>query len=183
MSMDTRIPDHSDSADRVKLEADLVDLYNQMVRVAYASVHNKSDAHDVVQEAWLKMLVSRDSLREANKLVAWAKAITRNVAFNANRFAVRVLPYEQIDAEADGHAGSTRTEAEIMLEISELLGAMDPATRTLMLYKFYYGFKDQEIADALSVPVGTVKARIHRAREKLRAWQDGTDVPKINPLA
>jgi len=93
-----------------------------------------------------------------------------------------VQPYEQIDAEADGNAGSTRTEAEIMLEISELLGAMDPATRTLMLYKFYYGFKDQEIADALSMPVGTVKARIHRAREKLRAWQDGADVPKINPL-
>jgi len=182
MSMDTRKPDLANSTDQVEREADLVELYNQMIRVAYASVHNKSDAHDVVQEAWLKMLVSRESLREENKLVAWAKAITRNVASNANRLAVRVQPYEQIDAEADGNAGSVRTEAEIMLEISELLGAMDPATRTLMLYKFYYGFKDQEIADALSMPVGTVKARIHRAREKLRAWQDGADVPKINPL-
>ena len=175
------MPDHSNSVDQAKREADLIELYNQKIRVAYASVHNKSDAYDVVQEAWLKILVSRESLREENKLMAWAKAITRNVASNANRLAGRMLPYEEIDAETDGKAGSSRTEAEIMLEISELLGAMDPATRTLMLYKFYYGFKDQEIADALAVPVGTVKARIHRAREKLRAWQDGTDVPKINP--
>ncbi len=182
--MKTRIPDHSDgNTDQAKREADLIELYNQMIRVAYASVHNKSDAHDVVQEAWLKMLLSRDSLREENKLLAWAKAITRNVASNVNRIAGRMLPFEQIHEEPEAYSANNRPEADIMLEISELLGAMDPTTRTLMLYKFYYGFKDQEIADAMGMPIGTVKAKIHRTREKLRAWQEGpVDVPKINPL-
>jgi len=54
------------------------------------------------------------------------------------------------------------------MEISELLGQLEPAARTLFLYKYYYGLKDREIASAMSMPVGTVKAKIHRARERLK---------------
>ncbi|WP_270164968.1 RNA polymerase sigma factor [Paenibacillus sp. SYP-B4298] len=145
----------------------LRDLYNQMIRVAYSKVRNKSDAHDVVQEAWVRMLSKRETLREQNKLCAWAKTITANVAYNVNRYYGR-----SSDGwfEPQEPSSSLRTEAELMLEISELLGALDPRSRTMMLYKFYYGFKDQEIADAMNMPVGTVKARIHRSRERLKHW-------------
>jgi len=149
-------------------EAQLLELYSQMIRVAYARVRNKSDAHDVVQEAWVHMLANRDSLREENKLLAWAKTITRNIAFNVNKRAVRVQPGRvDEDARADVYA---RAEAELLMEISELLASLDPPARTLILYKFYYGFKDQEIADAMNLPLGTVKAKIHRTRERLRRW-------------
>lgn len=146
-------------------EAELVELYNQMIRVAYANVYNKSDALDVVQEAWVKMLAKRATLRESDKLAAWAKVITRNVAVNVNRSAVRTRSW---DGDFVPAAGREARAEELMMEIRELLGQLEPAARTLFLYKYYYGLKDQEIARAMSMPVGTVKAKIHRARERLK---------------
>jgi RNA polymerase sigma-70 factor (ECF subfamily) len=148
-------------------EAELVRLYNEMIRVAYANVYNKSDALDVVQEAWVKMLANRASLRESDKLAAWAKVITRNVAVNVNRSAARTRVWSEADCRLAAEDREARTE-ELMMEISELLGQLEPAARTLFLYKYYYGLKDREIASAMSMPVGTVKAKIHRARERLK---------------
>ncbi|PZD94322.1 RNA polymerase subunit sigma-70 [Paenibacillus sambharensis] len=154
------------SAESSKQEAVLRELYNHMIRVAYSKVRNKSDAHDVVQDAWVKMLSNHATLREESKLTAWAKAITKNVALNVNKTAGRIQPCEEWPSAVDHSAALT--EAELMMEISELLGALDPTTRTLILYKFYYGFKDQEIADVMKMPVGTVKAKIHRTKERLK---------------
>ena len=151
--------------DWIEQEAALRELYSHMIRVAYSNVRNKSDAHDVVQEAWVRMLSHQDSLREGCKLTAWAKTITRNIAVNVNKVAGRTQPCE---IRETGERYACSSEAELLLEISELLGGLDPTTRTLILYKFYYGFKDREIADALNMPVGTVKAKIHRTRERLR---------------
>lgn len=147
-------------------EAELIELYNQMIRVAYANVYNKCDALDVVQEAWVKMLTKSATLRESDKLTAWAKVITRNVAVNVNRSAARTRSWDGDFLRAAGDR-EARTE-ELMMEISELLGQLEPAARTLFLYKYYYGLKDQEVANAMSMPVGTVKAKIHRARERLK---------------
>ncbi|MBD2845752.1 RNA polymerase sigma factor [Paenibacillus sp. IB182496] len=151
-----------------KHEALLRDLYNQMIRVAYSRVRNKSDAHDVVQEAWVNMLAKRDSLREQSKLAAWAKTITANVAHNVNRRYAGGRAHCALSEEQEESGSPSPTEAELMLEISELLGALDPRSRTMILYKFYYGFKDQEIADAMNMPLGTVKARIHRSKQRLK---------------
>ncbi|MFS0727224.1 RNA polymerase sigma factor [Paenibacillus sp. 1P07SE] len=148
----------------------LRDLYNQMMRVAYARVHNKSDAYDVVQDAWVRILLKHDTLRERSKLAAWAKAITANIATNVNRQKAHARETGEWIEGWDVHSSPSPTEAELMVEISELLGALDPRSRTMILYKFYYGFKDQEIADAMNIPLGTVKARIHRSRERLKAW-------------
>ncbi|RXZ84211.1 RNA polymerase sigma factor [Paenibacillaceae bacterium] len=153
--------------DPERYEELLRDLYNQMIRVAFSRVKNKSDAYDVVQDAWVRILMKHDSLREENKLEAWAKKITANVAHNVNRkYSTNQTTSEWCDLQAD--CLTVPSEAELMMEISELLGALDPRSRTMILYKFYYGFKDQEIADVMNMPVGTVKARIHRSRERLK---------------
>jgi len=152
-------------------EAKLRDLYNQMIRVAYAKVTNKSDAQDAVQEAWVRMLTKQDTLREQSKLHSWAKTITANVAHNMNRQTWRSQPCDWFEDEQELLHTSTN-EAELLLELSELLGMLEPKARTLLLYKFYYGFKDQEIADVMQVPVGTVKARIHRTKLLLKRLVD-----------
>lgn len=149
-------------------EDKLLQLYQEMIAVALAKVYNKSDAQDVVQEAWVRILTKRHSLRETDKLQAWAKAITANTASNANRRSRRVLPSG--DREWSDGLPAARDEADIILEIRELLGELDPKTRALLLYKFYYGYKDREIAAAWQVPVGTIKARIHRTKLRLKQW-------------
>jgi RNA polymerase sigma-70 factor (ECF subfamily) len=147
-------------------EAMLAEMYRQMLKVARHKLYNKSDAGDVVQEAWVRILERQSSLREADKLIPWAKTITSNLASNANRAT-------KLKSVYDGYVRYLSSpdpipRPELLAELSDLLGRLDPAARTLLLYKFYYGFKDDEIAAALDVPVGTVKARIHRSKAKLQ---------------
>jgi len=147
----------------------LNELYREMLRVARHRLHHKSDAIDVVQEAWVRILEKRDTLRESGKIIPWAKTIAANLAMNANR-ARRVKPVSELSEVYSGDSGAVRMNGpEVIAELSDILGRLEPATRTLLLYKFYYGFKDDEIAAALQVPVGTVKARIHRGKARLKA--------------
>lgn len=153
----------------------LNELYREMLRVARHRLHHKSDAVDVVQEAWVRILEKRDTLREDGKIIPWAKTIAANLALNANR-ARRIKPVSLLcDTSSIGEPSTVRlSEPEVIAELSDVLGRLEPATRTLLLYKFYYGFKDDEIAAALRVPVGTVKARIHRGKARLKAESDGS---------
>jgi RNA polymerase sigma-70 factor, ECF subfamily len=158
---------NSDFLDSFQSEEGLLtELYRQMLKVVRYKLHNKSDAGDVVQEAWVRILEHGSTLRESDKLIPWAKAIASNLASNANRA-------KKLEAVYDGYVRylsvqGTMSEPELLTELSDLLGRLDPQARTLLLYKFYYGFKDDEIAAALAVPVGTVKARIHRSKARLK---------------
>ncbi|MBW7457512.1 RNA polymerase sigma factor [Paenibacillus sepulcri] len=146
-----------------------------MIRVAYSKVINKSDAQDAVQEAWVSILTKQDTLREQSKLYSWAKTITANAAININRQAKRSQGYGWTEAQEEQAQAGYQDEAGLQFEISELLALLDPRSRTMLLYKFYYGFKDQEIADAMNVPLGTVKARIHRSKLQLKKLDKQSD--------
>jgi RNA polymerase sigma-70 factor (ECF subfamily) len=144
----------------------LCELYSQMLRVVRHKLWHKHDASDVVQEAWVRILEKHSTLRHKEKLIPWARAIASNLASNANR----VRQHERIDDhhEYELAGKGSMLAPESMMELSELLGQLDPTTRTLLLYKFYYGWKDAEIATALQLPIGTVKARIHRGKARLK---------------
>ena len=145
----------------------LGELYNQMLRVVRHKLWHKGDAGDVVQEAWVRILEKKSTLREQDKLIPWAKAIASNLAANANRARRHEVTSDQVEQAYEAYASASGPE--MMTELSDLLGRLDPKARTMLLYKFYYGLKDAEIAAALQVPVGTVKARIHRSKAKLLA--------------
>lgn len=150
----------------------LQELYNKMFIVAYSKVHNKSDALDIVQESWLKILQKIDSLKEKDKLIQWAKAIVTNTAINAlkkKNVQNRVYIYKE---QMDCAERSLEMDIEDMFlrqAIYECISRLDEETKQMFIYKFYYSWRDQQIADRMGIPVGTVKARIHRGKERLRA--------------
>lgn len=148
-----------------------LEVYRQMLAVAYAKMKNQTDALDIVQESWLKILLNYEKLKDPDKFIQWAKAIAANTANNAIR---RKVLYNDILRE---HAQQIRTalvrentvEAHVEnKEIMEKVRGLDELTRKTLIYKYYYNFKDKEIAEAFDCPVGTVKARIHRGKERLR---------------
>ncbi|MBW5446918.1 sigma-70 family RNA polymerase sigma factor [Cohnella sp. CFH 77786] len=145
-------------------EAVLAEMYRQMLKVARRKLYDKSEAGDIVQEAWVRILERQSSLREADKLIPWAKSIAFNLASNANRANKAQSVYDSYAR----YLSDSVPSPELIAELSDLLGRLDPTTRTLLLYKFYYGFKDDEIAAVMDVPVGTVKARIHRSKARLQ---------------
>lgn len=161
------LPDRDPAEPFRKEEQLLEELYRQMLQVVRHKLWHKPDAGDVVQEAWVRILENRASLREEDKLIPWAKSIAANLAYNANRARSKEVICDNCENEYS--AEMVMSQPELMLELSDLLGRLDPTTRTLLLYKFYYGLKDKEIADTLGLPVGTIKARIHRSKARLNA--------------
>lgn len=143
------------------------ELYDQMFRVAYRRVRNRIDALDVVQESWVKILCSLDTLKDQTKLRHWANVIAANTAIN---FVKRKIVRNScaFDDVISDRLSADIGDMALKLEMAEVMERLDQLTRTMFLSKYVYGYKDDEIALAMRIPVGTVKARIHRGKARLR---------------
>jgi RNA polymerase sigma-70 factor (ECF subfamily) len=154
----------------------LNELYAQMIVVAYSKVRNKSDALDIVQDSWLKILQKSDTLRDPQKLMQWARAIVSNTALNVLRQKSKrqTHPIHVEDLPQQGATIETQIEERILQEaVYQSINQLDDETRTMLIRKFYYGWRNKRIAQSMGLPLGTVKARIHRAQIRLRILLDG----------
>lgn len=148
------------------------ELYKQMFIVAYSKMKNKSDALDIVQESWVKILRKIDTLKDREKLFQWAKAIVSNTAINylkKKSMNHEIFVCNERLEQAYSVNDDTIENRVILNEIYESMKKLDIDTRKMFIYKFSYGWKDQQIADEMKLPVGTIKARLHRGKEQLRS--------------
>jgi len=154
-------------------EDELLDeLYKQMFIVAYAKTYNKDDALDIVQESWVKILIKLDTLRDPQKLIQWAKVIAANTAVNMLKSKGKDwLPLIDEgmgigDLGADIHLADKETRNAV----NKGLAMLENDERKILFCKFFYAWKDKQIAEVMEMPVGTVKAKIHRAKAKLKRY-------------
>lgn len=159
----------TDSDRKEDQDALLMDVYKQMFIVAYSIIRDKAEAMDAVQESWVKILCKLDTLRDRDKLVQWAKAIVTNTAYNMIKRKVAV---SLSNSEENGLPLVSTEQVEervIRNVILEEINKLDDKTKQILIYKYYDDMKDKEIAMRMDLPIGTVKARIHRGKEQLRA--------------
>lgn len=157
-----------ESMSRDEQDALLLDVYKQLFTVAYSIMRDKCDAMDVVQESWVKILRKLHTLRDRDKLIPWVKVIAANTAYNMVKRKVTVsLCHAAVDScpfpLQDG------VEERVIRSISlEEIRKLDEKTKRIFIYKYFYDMKDKEIAERMKLPIGTVKARIHRGKAYLR---------------
>lgn len=155
------------------------ELYRSMFIVAYSMTRNRYEAMDIVQEAWLKILRKSDSLRDTSKLTSWAKAVVTNTGLNVIRKKYR---NNEVSLEAISAGEWVRSEdqlEELLLlrrVLWESLDSLPADLRTVLVNKFFDGLRDREIAERLSLPIGTVKAKIHRAKQRMRKQLEESDM-------
>ena len=133
---------------------------------------NRSAAEDLVQEVFVRILKYRHTFRETGRFDNWAFRIARNV--RADYFRVRRIRETGLDEVAETANGDTGTaEAfEADRETARLRRALlllREDQRELIVLARYRGMTYEAIADLLGVEVGTVKTRMHRAVNELRA--------------
>lgn len=164
--------------DRAAFE-ELFYLYRDDVfRFSYLVVRDASLAQDVVQEAFLKVFRSIGKFQFRSSFKSWLYRIAVNEAITILR---RRKVREELEPTPDfslgqGHPRSERDwqpeEAALESEERRLLrwaiGQLDPVHRTVVVLKYFHEFSDTEIAAVIGCPPGTVKSRLHRARELLR---------------
>ena len=141
---------------------------------AYNLTKNSEDAKDLYQETAFRAMTNREKFRPGTNLKAWLFTIMKNIFINNYRKRVKAntimdntdnLYYinsgrNSIDNDADSNI--------LIKELTEMIDALDDSTRVPFLMH-YQGFKYQEIADKLGLPLGTVKSRIFFARKDLKA--------------
>lgn len=130
------------------------------------------DALDLVQETYLKALRYKTKYREENNFKGWMMTIMRNTFINVYRKKQRSNTFVDqsensyyisgADKPSSIDASSSLLENEILTKIENL----DEQYRT-PFEKHIEGFKYQEIAENLDLPIGTIKSRIFYARKIL----------------
>jgi len=150
-------------------------LFDQLYNFAHWLTQNREEAEDLVQETYAKALKGFSSFQLGTNFRAWMYRILRNT-FLTSRTGLKVTMTVPLEPEEDGAelAVECVTPETILFERAnrELLqSAIDelPAYfREILLLCEVEEMSYQEIAETLSIPVGTVMSRLSRARKGLR---------------
>ena len=140
---------------------------------AYNLTKNMDDAKDLYQETTYRALFNRDKFQPDTNFKAWMFTIMKNIFINNYRKKVKANTVldttdNQFYLNSGAHAIGNAAEGGIMLkELNGMVETLDDSIRVPFLMHFE-GFKYQEIADELDLPLGTVKSRIFFARKELK---------------
>lgn len=151
-------------------------LYN----FAYHLTYNEEDSNDLVQETYLKAYRFINSYVEGTNAKAWLFKILKNAFINEYRKRSKRpsrVDYEEIAGYHDSEEGSNVDFLDLRHEIfqgmigdevTRSLNALPVDFRTVVLLCDIEGFSYEEIAKITDIPIGTVRSRLHRARNMLK---------------
>lgn len=139
--------------------------------MAYRYASNPGEAEDIAQDALLRAWRRRSTLRDSGSRNQWLAAIVRNEAFRQHA-RVRPDPTETIELR-EGAEDARVLAAVELADLHAALGALNERDRRLLEMKYEEDLTQAMIASRLGIPEGTVKVRLHRARNKLRLLYAG----------
>jgi RNA polymerase sigma-70 factor (ECF subfamily) len=150
------------------------------VRTAYFVTRDEMLAQDVVQVAFVKARERIDQFDPARPFGPWFLTSVLRDAVKAARRQGRQVSLDRLadDEEAwrasdpvDGRPGPELLweRAETAAEIRAALDRLGPDQRAAVVARYYLGWTEAQLAEALACPPSTVKWRLHAARQRLRA--------------
>lgn len=134
--------------------------------MAYRYASNPSEAEDIAQDALLRAWRRRSTLRDSERRNQWLATIVRNEAFRQH---ARVKP--ALTATIELLEGAEDEQVLATVETADLhaaLAGLSERDRQLLEMRYEEDMTQAMIAHRLGIPEGTVKVRLHRARDKLR---------------
>jgi RNA polymerase sigma-70 factor (ECF subfamily) len=156
----------------------------QVLGLVWRMVSNRDEAEDLAQEAFVRAFRSLHTFDVTRSFPAWLFRITTNLC--VDHYRRKKLDTVSLVIESDGEERTRELESpesapdEEYADKSEserldrMVKALPAAYRIVILLRHQSDMSYEEIAEALNLPIGTVKARIHRAhkmlREKIERW-------------
>lgn len=167
------------TAKDARFERDALTFLPDVARYALSLTRDQSDADDLVQDTYLSAYRSWDQYRDGSECRAWLFTICRHHFLRTRKREERALPVDdpvlESLAAAALHASAREAHLQDMFERSEVMDAIASAIDELPLpYRevaVMVDVHDQTydmVAQALEVPIGTVRSRLFRARRILQ---------------
>lgn len=138
---------------------------------------DREDALDCAQEAMLRIWRSLGSYRKQASFPTWVYRVATNTCLDFLRKR-KARPAVSLDALADDGFSPGDASGDPVLKAEEAarkralaagIASLQPDMRAALVLRDVQGFSYEEVSDILDTPLGTVKSRINRAREKLRS--------------
>lgn len=151
-------------------------LYN----FAYKLTHDGDEAGDLVQETFLKSFKYALSYQQGTNAKAWLFRILKNTFINDFRKKSKEpakVDYNEVESYYNSDDTDVNVTTDLRIdtvkgmmgdEITLALNSLDVDFRTIIILCDLEGFKYDEMAKILDIPIGTVRSRLHRARQMLK---------------
>lgn len=156
---------------------DLAEEYaGRIYTYARFSLRHREDAEDVTQEVLIRLWKHRDSI-DPSSTSTWVMRVARNLVIDVSRrrqartavFAEGADVVEMAAHVSSGQAADTAADrSELRSRLEAALAELDEPYRSIVVMREIQGLPYEEIAQALNLPLGTMKVYLHRARRRLR---------------
>jgi len=159
---------------------------HSMYNFGYRLTLDRDDAKDLVQDTYLKAYRFIESFQKGTNAKAWLFRILKNSFINDYRKKSKEpskVDYQEVETYYNSEEVDRQITPDLRVEslkdmigdeISNALNALDVDFRTVIILCDLEGFKYEEMAKILDIPIGTVRSRLHRARnllkEKLKSY-------------
>jgi RNA polymerase sigma-70 factor (ECF subfamily) len=153
---------------------------NAMYNFGYRLTLDRDDAKDLVQDTYLKAYRFIESFQKGTNAKAWLFRILKNSFINDYRKKTKEpskVDYQEVETYYNSEEFDRQITPDLRVEslkdmigdeISNALNSLDVDFRTVIILCDLEGFKYEEMAKILDIPIGTVRSRLHRARNLLK---------------
>jgi RNA polymerase sigma factor (sigma-70 family) len=153
---------------------------NSMYNFGYRLTLDSDDAKDLVQDTYLKAYRFIESFQRGTNAKAWLFRILKNSFINDYRKKSKEpnkVDYQEVESYYNSEDVDRQITPDLRVEalkdmigdeISNALNSLDVDFRTVIILCDLEGFKYEEMAKILDIPIGTVRSRLHRARQLLK---------------
>lgn len=151
--------------------------WRQLVRLSVLLVHDQAAAEDVVQDAFVAMHGTWSRLRDPDKALAYLRQAVVNRSRSALRHRVVVERHARSSTVADMTVDGPSVDGARRDAVRDALLQLSERQREVLVLRHYLDWSEAQIADALGVSPGSVKAHAHRGSTALREllgdwWED-----------
>lgn len=149
----------------------LVDRFqDRMWRICYRLMSNEHDAHDALQEVFVRMFVHRTKFEGRSKYSTWLHSLAVRTCLTMRRGRGRRQKHEApaaAESLPDAPARNT-TAPDTQLDLLQMLEVLDDEDRALVLLKYTEDYSYEELAQMFNLSESACKMRISRAKEKIQ---------------
>lgn len=136
-----------------------------MYKTAIVILKNEDDAYDALQDALIKMYRNIQNLQNIETFKFWSRRIIVNCCYDIIKKNKKVI---DITTKLTANYEETREDIyDCEDSLVKTLEKIEPDLRLTATLYYYNDLSTKEIAEILQIPIGTVKSRLARAREKL----------------